>query len=109
MMLVVTTQCCENYGESNYPRWKNTGVIYHKILNVPENFDYESTVEKANIVHISDMYKEYIIQWGLESDNYLSPFEQAQLDFDGKIIYREPEQNYKELKKNDYDKKTSIN
>ena len=109
MMLVVVTQYCENYGEPDNPHWKYKSGSFHKIRNVPQDADYESIVKLANIAYDNKMSKEYILSWEIKDDDYLSPFERSQMDYDGRIIFTEPEQNYEDLKKHDNDEKTSIN
>jgi hypothetical protein len=36
-------------------------------------------------------YREYILGWSVETDDYLTDFEQSQLDYEGKITYRTQE------------------
>jgi len=42
---------------------------------------------KDMIEHDNDYTKEYIIGWELVNDDYVTQFEQQQLEFDGKITY----------------------
>jgi hypothetical protein len=49
-------------------------------------------------VEISDNYfEEYVIDWSIENDRYLSQFEKDQLEYDGEIIFPEPTLQYDNL------------
>ena len=99
MMLVVSTQCYENYGTEDQPYWKNKGGSDYKVLNVPNNLTIEQMVEQVrDQVEYSNPYsEEYIIGCTLRPDDWLSGFEQSQLEYDGAILYPEPTINYEEI------------
>ena len=104
MMLVIRTQYMENYGAHDWdgtgecPQyWKMKGGYDYKILNVPLNANYEEIVALADLEHKSNYQEEYIIDWSIESDDYLSWFEKSQLEYDGEILYKEPTLEYNEL------------
>lgn len=98
-MLVIRTQYCENYGTAQEPYWKNKGGQDYKVLNVPLNTDYEQIVSLAldEVTMDNEFQQEYIIDWSIESDDYLSDFEKSQLEYDGEIVYKEPTIEYNEL------------
>ncbi len=104
MMLVIRTQFMENYGAHDWdgtgecPQyWKMKGGSEYKITNVPLNIDYQEVVSMANVETDNIGCREYILDWSLESDDYLSWFEKSQLEYDGKITCAEPIIEYSEL------------
>jgi hypothetical protein len=104
MMLVIRTQFMENYGAHDWdgtgecPQyWKMKGGSEYKVINVPLNIDYQEVVTMANVETDNIGCREYILDWSLESDDYLSWFEKSQLEYDGKITCAEPIIEYSEL------------
>lgn len=104
MMLVIRTQYMENYGAHDWdgtgvcPQyWKMKGGSEYKITGVPLNIDHAEVVSAAGIEKNNDYCREYILDWSVESDDYLSWFEKSQLEYDGAITCREPEIEYEEL------------
>ena len=104
MMLVIRTQFMENYGAHDWdgtgecPQyWKMKGGSEYKITNVPLNIDYQEVVSMANVETDNEYCREYILDWSMESDDYLSWFEKSQLEFDGEITSKEPVIEYSEL------------
>ena len=97
MMLVIATQYMENYGTETDPYWKFKGGSDYKILNVPSGIDYQEVVDAANLNKETPFTKEYVVEWSIESDSYLSCFEKSQMDFDGEIIFPEPRIEYSKL------------
>jgi hypothetical protein len=94
----------ENYGAHDWdgtgecPQyWKMKGGSEYKITNVPLNIDYQEVVSMANVERDNEYCREYILDWSLESDDYLSWFEKSQLEYDGKITCAEPIIEYSEL------------
>ena len=104
MMLVIRTQFMGNYGAHDWdgtgecPQyWKMKGGSEYKVTNVPLNIDYQEVVSMANVETDNIGCREYILDWSLESDDYLSWFEKSQLEYDGKITCAEPIIEYSEL------------
>ena len=104
MMLVIRTQFMENYGAHDWdgtgecPQyWKMKGGSEYKVINVPLNVDYQEVVSMANVETDNIGCREYILDWSLESDDYLSWFEKSQLEYDGKVTCAEPIIEYSEL------------
>ena len=104
MMLVIRTQFMENYGAHDWdgsgqcPQyWKMKGGSEYKITDVPLNIDYQEVVSMANVERDDDYCREYILDWSMESDDYLSWFEKSQLEYDGEITCKEPTIEYSEL------------
>lgn len=103
-MLVIRTQFMENYGAHDWdgtgecPQyWKMKGGSEYKITDVPLNIDYQEVVSMANVETDNIGCREYILDWSLESDDYLSWFEKSQLEYDGKITCAEPIIEYSEI------------
>lgn len=106
MMLVIQTQNQENYGAHDWdgtgecPQyWKMKGGSSYKITGVPLNIAYDEVVEmvRGDIEEANEYYRVDIVSWSVESDNYLSWFEQSQLEFEGEIPYPEPTIEYGSL------------
>jgi hypothetical protein len=99
MMLVVSTQCTENYGTPDSPYWKNKGGSDYKVLNVPTSLTIEELLEQVrDQVEYSNPYsEEYIIGCTLRPDDWLSGNEQTQLEYDGRITYPEPTMEWNDL------------
>lgn len=104
MMLVIATQIHENYGAHDWdgkgtcPQyWKAKGGSEYKITNIPLNIDYSEVVAMAGVERNDDYFREQIIDWKIEGDDYLSWFEKSQLDYEGSITYKEPSIEYSEL------------
>ena len=104
MMLVIRTQFMENYGAHDWdgtgecPQyWKMKGGSEYKVINVPLNIDYQEVVSMANVETDNIGCREYILDWSMEADDYLSWFEKSQLEYDGKITCAEPIIEYSEL------------
>jgi hypothetical protein len=96
-MLVISTQYYDNYGDSKDPHWKAKGGSDYKIKNVPLNIDYEELVTASGIGYKRPLAEEHIIDWSIEPDDYLSWFEKSQINFDGEIIFPEPELDYEDI------------
>ncbi len=104
MMLVIRTQFMENYGAHDWdgegacPQyWKAKGGSEYKVTNVPLNIDYQEVVAMANVEKNNDYCREYILDWSIEGDDYLSWFEKSQLEYDGVVACKEPTLDYNEL------------
>jgi hypothetical protein len=106
MMLVIRTQYHENYGAHDWdgvgecPQyWKAKGGSEYKILDIPLNIDYNNLVRFAlsGIETDTDYSSEYMVDWTVEEDSYLSWFERSQLQFDGAIVHKEPTMTYEQV------------
>jgi hypothetical protein len=103
MKLMISTQVQENYGAHDWngvgecpQRWKfKGGNDYSYALGLYTRNDQAlaELVEalRGQIEEDNTGYREYIMGWSVESDNYLTDFEQSQLDYEGKITYRTQE------------------
>ena len=96
-MLVITTQYLENYGSAEAPFWKAKGGEDYKITNIPLNVDFAEIVAAADIGFVHSYAKEYVIDWFVENDDYLTSFELSQLKYEGSISYPAKTLEYSEL------------
>jgi hypothetical protein len=97
-MLVIRTQYRENYGTEDQPYWKNKGGQEYKVKNVPLNENFEVMIRYIDGIEYSNsMSEQFIIDWSIESDDYLSWFEKSQLEYDGEILFAEPSFEYDDL------------
>jgi hypothetical protein len=97
-MLVIRTQYRENYGTEDQPYWKNKGGQEYKVTNVPSNENITTIIENINNIEYSNsMSQQFVINWSWENDDYMSEFEQSQLEYDGVIQFREPVIEYEDL------------
>ena len=107
MMLVIETQCYENYawnedgsiGTGPNAYWKAKGGSSYKILGVPTNVDLDEvvTLVRGDIEKSNDYVQETIIGYGLEADDWMSDFERSQLEYDGDIEFPEPFIEYSDI------------
>ena len=107
MMLVIETQCYENYawnedgsiGTGPDAYWKAKGGSSYKILGVPTDVDLDEVVSmvRSNVERSNDYVRETIIGYGLEADDWLSGFERSQLEYEGQIQFSEPVIEYSDL------------
>ncbi len=103
-MIVIRTQYMENYGahdwdgEGECPQyWKFKGGSEYKITNVDLNGDLAAAVRAAAVERDNHYCREYILDWSVEGDDYLSEFERQQKEYEGEITYFEPQMDYQEL------------
>lgn len=94
--LMIFTQVWENYawddrgvlqtGADAYwkPKGGNEYVVREFDLNNPE-----AAVDRVRgrIETRSAAFEESVINWSVESDDYLTAFEQSQLEYEGRITY----------------------
>ena len=110
MMLVISTQCYENYawnedgsiGTGPDAYWKAKGGSEYKILGVPTDVDSDeilSIVRRSMPIIEQDnaFLQTTIIGYGLEADDWLSDFERSQLEYEGSIQFAEPTIEYSDL------------
>jgi hypothetical protein len=90
MKILITTQYRENYGTPAEPYWKFKGGEDYFILNVdPVKTAPGVLVEqvRGQIEYSGAMSEEYILDWQLVADDYVTDFERGQLELDGRIQY----------------------
>lgn len=97
MKILICTQYLENYGTATDPYWKNKGGNEF-IVDLPEDFrqDHEMAEKKAlmladalvdKIEYKNAFTEEYVVGISLVEDDFMTSFEQSQLELDGEILY----------------------
>ena len=96
MKLLITTQNLENYGAHDWdgigecPQyWKAKGGSDYVVKNFT-NFNNTTEVVMAlrgQIEEDSEYFRSSIINWEVVADDYLTEFEQDQLNYEGKIQF----------------------
>ena len=96
MKLLITTQNLENYGAHDWdgvgecPQyWKAKGGSDYVVKNFT-NINNTTEVVMAlrgQIEEDSEYFRSSIINWEVVADDYLTEFEQDQLDYEGKIRF----------------------
>ena len=87
--LLITTQTYENYGDIAEPYWKPKGgsdYVVKKFKDVNKVTEVVMCL-RSQIECDNEYYKESIIGWEIVADDYLTEFEQSQLDYEGSIRY----------------------
>ena len=101
MKLYIVTQIEENYGAHDWnregqcpQRWKMKGGGDY-MVKIDSSEGLKELVEsyRPKIEQDNDFYREYIIDWEVVHDDYLTPFEKSQLEYEGEIIYKAVELN----------------
>ena len=90
MKILITTQYRENYGTPEEPYWKFKGGEDYFILNVdPVTQAPGLLVEKARreVEYTGPMSEEYVVDWCLVEDDYITDFERSQLEYEGEIRF----------------------
>ena len=94
--LVINTQYIENYGSAEEPYWKVKGGSEYVVEHLDFDADYEwATARVEQILNnvrdqvevSNDFCEEFIVDWYIQSDDYLTDFERYQLEYDGKIEF----------------------
>ena len=99
MKFVIHTQYEENYGY----RWRPKGGQTIVITDCPELTAGEQDTllaladKRLTITYTDEGSKEYIISSSLHDDDWLSEFEQDQLNFEGEIRFKDPRYSYLEI------------
>ena len=86
--LMIFTQVYENYGDAQKPHWKAKGGSDYVVKNIDVNRASDiATWAAGQIEQDNEAFREYIIDWEVVADDYLTEFERSQLEYDGRIIY----------------------
>jgi hypothetical protein len=88
--LLITTQVYENYGSAEKPHWKAKGGSDYVVKSF--NGNYSKALAVVNVVRgqieqDNEYFREHIIGWAIEADNYLTEDELMQLKYEGKILF----------------------
>ena len=102
MKLHIQTQIQENYGAHDWDgegacpqHWKFKGgndyMVPVDTVKTGEFFNKKCQMivdsVRGQIEENSDYYRETILGWTLVADDFLTEFEQSQLEYDGAIVY----------------------
>ena len=86
--LLITTQVYENYGSADEPYWKPKGGSDYVVKKINVNKVTETVMGvRSQIECDNEYYKESIIGWEIVANDYLTEFEQSQLDYEGSIRF----------------------
>lgn len=93
--LLITTQVYENYGAHDWdgvgecPQyWKAKGGNDYLVKKINLNKVTETVMAvRGQIESNNEYFREHIIGWEVVADNYLTEFEQSQLEYEGKITF----------------------
>jgi hypothetical protein len=101
--LLITTQVYENYGAHDWngvgevPQyWKAKGGSDYVVKNITkfdQLFDIVESV-RGSVESNNDYFREFIVDWSVVSDDYLTEFEKDQLEFEGVIRFPVKELEY---------------
>jgi hypothetical protein len=95
MKLLITTQVYENYGAHDWdgqgqcPQyWKAKGGSDYVVKNINVNKVTETLMGvRGQIEQDNYAFRESIIDFRVVADDYLTEFEQSQLDYEGTVRY----------------------
>jgi len=94
MKLLITTQVYENYGAHDWDGkgecpsyWKAKGGSDYVIKKFKGDATAAVMAIRSQIEEDNDHYRESIIDFRIVADDYLTEFEQSQLDYEGSIRY----------------------
>ena len=87
--LVILTQVYENYGSAEKPHWKAKGSDNYVVPNFTQFNSAQAVVDsiRDQCEIDNEFYNEYIVDWYVVEDDYLTQDERNQLEFDGRITY----------------------
>jgi hypothetical protein len=94
--LLIQTQVYENYawredgtlGTGDDAYWKAKGGSDYVVRNIDINCVQEIADRAcAEVEQNTDAYQESVISWQVVEDDYLTEFEQSQLEYEGRIRY----------------------
>ena len=86
--LLITTQVYENYGSADEPYWKPKGGSDYVVKKVNVNKVTETVMGvRSQIECDNEFYREYILGWEVVANDYLTEFEQSQLEYEGTIRF----------------------
>jgi hypothetical protein len=93
--LLITTQVYENYGAHDWdgvgecPQyWKAKGGSDYVVKKINVNKVTETVMGlRSQIECDNEFYREYILGWEVVANDYLTEFEQSQLEYEGQIRF----------------------
>ena len=104
MKLLITTQVRENYGAHDWdgvgecPQyWKAKGgndYVLRDFKGSDRQARYAVEELRDQFESNNDYFHEYVLSWEIVEDDFLTEFEQSQLEYDGEIRYPAKEIHY---------------
>ena len=87
--LLIQTQTYENYGDAVNPHWKPKGGSDYVVKKFKDLNKVTEVVMalRGQIECDNEYYREHIIGFEVVANDYLTEFEQSQLDYEGRITY----------------------
>ena len=92
--LLITTQVYENYGAHDWdgvgecPQyWKAKGGSDYVVKKFKGDATQTVMALRSQIEQDNQVYRETVIDFRVVKDDYLTEFEQSQLDYEGKVTY----------------------
>lgn len=85
--LLITTQVYENYGNADEPYWKAKGGCDYVVKNFKGYTTTAVMVLRDQIEQDNEYFREYINDFHLVADDFLTDFEQSQLEYEGSIRF----------------------
>ena len=87
--LLIQTQVYENYGDAVQPYWKPKGGCDYVVKKFKDYNKVTETVMalRSQIEQDNEFYREYIINFEVVADDYMTDFEKDQWEYEGKITY----------------------
>jgi hypothetical protein len=94
MKLLIQTQIYENYGAHDWdgvgecPQyWKFKGGNDYVVKNFQGDETQAAMTLRNKIEQQNDFFRECMVAWNVVENDYLTEFEQSQLDYEGKIRF----------------------
>lgn len=92
MKLMIYTQYMENYSDDlTRPYWKAKGGMeyFYQLGDIVNTAALGDTVMKlaGKLGRFTPYTQEYVIDWSVEEDDYLTEFERQQLEYYGEIFH----------------------
>ena len=88
MKLMIYTQCRENYGTEENPYWKMKGGYEYVVRNYTAGNAISAVQAAAAQREVdSPLFQEWVINFEVVEDDFLTEFEKNQLLYDGQILY----------------------
>ncbi len=85
--LLITTQVYENYGHADEPYWKPKGGSEYVVKNFKGYTTTAVMVLRDQIEQDNEYLREYINDFHLVDDDFLTDFEKSQLEYEGSIRF----------------------
>jgi hypothetical protein len=85
--LYIFTQDQENYGDEANPHWKMKGGEDFFVPNFSGDETTAVMALRSQIEEDNPYFRRQIIGWNIVANDYMTDFEQSQLEYEGTITY----------------------